>query len=63
MMHWRSVPVGMADSALSLNQTTLDGSLVPAPPQFSKSGLMDYIVELVVSEDDVGQIMCLMTHH
>lgn len=55
MMHARAVPVGMAvDNAISLSQTMLDGSMVSAPPPFSKSGLMDYIIELVVPEDDVN---------
>lgn len=35
-------------------QRTLDGNLVPKPPVFTKGGLMDYILALIVSEDDVS---------
>lgn len=35
------------------SQQTLDGSLVALPPKFTSAGLMDYIIELIVSEDDV----------
>jgi len=39
----------------SLTQSTLDGvvSTQPRVPQFTTAGLLDYIVELVVCEDEV----------
>lgn len=50
----------MHDCAIPLNykstdgaQQTLDGSLAPKVPEFTRSGLMDYIVELIVSKDEV----------
>jgi hypothetical protein len=36
------------------SQRTLDVSLTPRIPQFTKAGLMEYIIELIVSEDDVS---------
>jgi hypothetical protein len=39
---------------LHSRQQTLDGSLVARMPQFTKAGLMEYIIELIVSEDDVS---------
>ncbi|KAF7964781.1 hypothetical protein HWV62_3004, partial [Athelia sp. TMB] len=33
-------------------QQTLDSSLITKPPVFTKEGLTDYIIELIVSEDD-----------
>jgi len=37
-------------------QSTLDAAISrqPKPPIFTTDGLLDYIVELVVSEDEVG---------
>ncbi|KAG1814441.1 uncharacterized protein BJ212DRAFT_1482172 [Suillus subaureus] len=35
-------------------EATLDASLPPKIPVFMKSGLMDYIVELIVAEDEVS---------
>lgn len=50
----------MHDCAIPLNykstdgaQQTLDRSLAPKVPEFTRSGLMDYIVELIVSKDEV----------
>jgi len=50
-MHPRAIPrdYKMADS----EQTTLDNVLTPKVPAFTKSGLLDHIIELVVSEDEV----------
>lgn len=44
LTYWRSV-----------HQGTLDGTITQQPriPPFSTSGFLDYVVELVVSEDDV----------
>ena len=39
------------------HQQTLDASLTPKVPQFTKAGLMDYIVELIVSEDEAFQFV------
>ena len=36
------------------SQWTLNVSLMPHIPQFTKAGLMEYIIELIVSEDDVS---------
>jgi hypothetical protein len=50
----------MHDHAISHNckvdmpQATLDASLTPKIPAFTKAGLMDYIVELIVAEDEVS---------
>jgi len=49
-MHPRAIP---RDYETDSAQATLDGVLVPKVPAFTKSGLMDYIVELIVSEDEV----------
>ncbi|KAG0692109.1 hypothetical protein DFH29DRAFT_883076, partial [Suillus ampliporus] len=37
-----------------VSQASLDGSLIPKLPAFTKSGLMDYTVELIVTEDELG---------
>jgi hypothetical protein len=50
-MHNRAIP---RDCQATDSQATLDGSLTPKIPAFSKSGLMDYIVELIVAEDEVS---------
>lgn len=43
----------------SQRQTTLDGSLTVQPrvPRFSTQGLVDYLVELIVSEDSAFQLV------
>jgi hypothetical protein len=50
----------MHDHATPLNSKSTDevqhtshASLAPKVPEFMKSSLMDYIVELIVSEDEV----------
>ncbi|KAG1797313.1 uncharacterized protein HD556DRAFT_1440870 [Suillus plorans] len=48
-MHNRAIP---RDCKATDSQATLDGSLTPKIPTFMKSGLMDYIVELIVAEDE-----------
>ena len=50
-MHDRAIPPSC--KATKGAQHTLDGSLATKIPKFTKSGLMDYIVELIVSEDEV----------
>jgi len=35
-------------------QSNLDGVLQPHPPTFSTNGLIDYIVQLIVEEDEVS---------
>jgi hypothetical protein len=50
-MHDRAIPLNCKST--DGTQQTLDGSLAPKVPEFTKSGLMDYIVELIVSEDEV----------
>jgi hypothetical protein len=50
-MHDRAIPPNCKSTDGA--QQTLDKSLAPKIPEFTKSGLMDYIVELIVSEDEV----------
>jgi hypothetical protein len=50
-MHNHAIP---RDCQATNSQATLDGSLTPKIPTFMKSGLMDYIVELIVTEDKVS---------
>lgn len=50
-MHDRAIPPNCKSTIGA--QQTLDDSLAPKVLEFTKSGLMDYIVELVVSEDEV----------
>jgi len=40
----------------SQRQQVLDGLLVPKTPQYMKAGLLEYIIELIVCEDEV----CIM---
>lgn len=47
-MHDRAIPRDCK------SQPTLDASLTPKIPVFTKAGLMDYIVELIVAEDEVS---------
>ncbi|KAG2114291.1 uncharacterized protein F5147DRAFT_770272 [Suillus discolor] len=51
----RAIPASVRNS--SEHQKTLDGSLAPKIPQFTKAGLMDYIVELIVSKDEAIQLI------
>jgi hypothetical protein len=51
IMHERAIPLNVKVS--DGGQRTLDRALVPKPPQFTKAGLVDYIVELIVAEDEV----------
>ena len=44
---------------LNFRQKTLDGVLVSRVPTFTKSGLADYIIELIVSEDEVRHLHVL----
>lgn len=49
--------MGSVDAYLYHSQRTLDASLVALPPVFTKTGLMDYILALIVTEDDVS-LLC-----
>jgi len=49
-LHSRAIPPGQD---LSTTQSTLDRSLVPKAPAFTKEGLLEYIMELIVTEDEV----------
>jgi hypothetical protein len=51
IMHECAIPLNV--KVFNGGQQTLDCALVPKPPQFSKSGLVDYIVELIVAKDEV----------
>jgi hypothetical protein len=41
----------------SCSQQTLDSALVTKPPLFTRAGLLEYIVELVVVEDEAFQLV------
>ena len=45
--------------ALNFRQKTLDGALVSRVPTFTKLGLTDYIIEFIVSEDEVCHLHLL----
>ena len=45
-----------------LGQKTLDWHLVSHVPTFTKSGLTDYIIEMVVSEDEVSHLLLLIQY-
>ncbi|KAG1895696.1 uncharacterized protein F5891DRAFT_1193860 [Suillus fuscotomentosus] len=47
-MHPRAIPPG---EDLAMTQTTLDSSLISKPPVFTKEGLLEYVMELIVTED------------
>jgi hypothetical protein len=51
-MHSRAIPPG-EDDIMTQSQTTLDGKLICKPPAFTKEGLLEYIMELIVTEDDI----------
>ncbi|KAG2029213.1 hypothetical protein BDR03DRAFT_1018731 [Suillus americanus] len=54
-MHPRAIPPG--EEHLTATQTTLDANLVAKPPVFTKEGLLEYIMELVVTEDEAIQLI------
>ncbi|KAG1752300.1 uncharacterized protein EDB91DRAFT_1077735 [Suillus paluster] len=54
-MHSRAIPPG--EDHLTVTQSTLDANLVSKPPMFTKEGLLEYIMELVVTEDEVHQVL------
>ncbi|KAG1816121.1 uncharacterized protein BJ212DRAFT_1481190 [Suillus subaureus] len=54
-MHPQAVPTGEVQS-LS-RQSTLDSSLALKAPMFTKAGLLEYIMELVVTEDEALQLI------
>jgi hypothetical protein len=51
-IHPRAIPASCKTEGDQVQQT-LDGILVPKIPQFTKAGLVDYIIELIVAEDEV----------
>ena len=56
---WEGIHLIILQNAANIDhsvfrQQTLDGNLVPHVPPFTKSGLTDYIVELIVTEDEVS---------
>jgi len=57
MMHERAIPAAVKALPTGGVQQTLDCSLVPKVPQFTQNGLTDYIVELVVAEDEAFQLV------
>jgi hypothetical protein len=54
-MHPHAIPPG--EEHLTATQTTLDANLIAKPPMFTKEGLLKYIMELVVMEDEVRQVL------
>ncbi|KAG2060650.1 hypothetical protein BDR06DRAFT_1002531 [Suillus hirtellus] len=48
MMHPHMIPPG---EDLAMTQTTLDASLISKPLVFTKEGLLEYVMELIVTED------------
>jgi hypothetical protein len=69
LMHERAIPVSSKESGggyrfvhshlittdfFICRQKTLDKNLAPRMPPFTKSGLTEYIIELIVSEDEVS---------
>ncbi|KAG1818653.1 uncharacterized protein BJ212DRAFT_1497582 [Suillus subaureus] len=54
MMHPHAIPPG---KDLAVMQMTLDASLVLRPPAFTKDGLLEYIMELIVTEDEAIQLI------
>ncbi|KAG1773678.1 hypothetical protein EV702DRAFT_1201002 [Suillus placidus] len=54
-MHPRAIPPG--EEHLTATQTTLDANLIAKPPMFTKEGLLEYIMELVVTEDEAIQLI------
>ncbi|KAG2036562.1 hypothetical protein BDR03DRAFT_1011522 [Suillus americanus] len=54
-MHDRAIPPNC--KATNEAQKMLDASFTPGIPEFTKTGLMDYIVELIVSEDKAFQLV------
>jgi hypothetical protein len=65
-MHSRAIPPG-EDDIMTQSQSTLDGKLVCKPPAFTKEGLLEYIMELIVTEDEVRcfyiYIVSIYSHH
>jgi hypothetical protein len=55
-MHEQAIPPDCKDR---VQQQTLDASLMPKIPEFTKSGLMDYTIELIMSEDEVSDFFIL----
>lgn len=53
-MHPRAIPPG---EDLAETQMTLDASLVLRPPAFTKDGLLEYIMELIVTKDEAIQLI------
>jgi hypothetical protein len=53
-MHPRAIP---PSEDLAVTQMTLDASLVSRPPTFTKDGLLEYIMELIVTEDKAIQLI------
>jgi hypothetical protein len=53
-MHPRAIPPG---EDLAVTQTTLDASLVSRPLAFTKDSLLEYIMELIVTEDEAIQLI------
>ncbi|KAG1883996.1 hypothetical protein F4604DRAFT_1677163 [Suillus subluteus] len=55
-MHFHAIPPG-EDVTMTQSQSTLDGKLVCKPPAFTKEGLLEYIMELIVMEDEAIQLI------
>jgi hypothetical protein len=65
-MHSHVIPPG-EDDIMTQSQSTLNGKFVCKPPTFTKEGLLEYIMELIVMEDEVHYfniyIVSIYLHH
>ncbi|KAG2069785.1 hypothetical protein BDR04DRAFT_1156286 [Suillus decipiens] len=59
-MHSHAIPPG-EDVTMMQSQMTLDGKLICKPPAFTKEGLLEYIMELIVTEDK-ATLLCKICH-
>ncbi|KAG2737535.1 hypothetical protein P692DRAFT_20823711 [Suillus brevipes Sb2] len=55
-MHHRAIPP-REDDIMTQSQSTLDSKLVCKPPAFTKEGLLEYIMELIMTEDEAIQLI------
>lgn len=56
-MHSRAIPPG---EDLTATQQTLDCNLVSKPAVFMKEGLLEYMMELIMTEDEVHFLILLL---
>jgi hypothetical protein len=58
-MHSRAIPLSAQDSTDGLKQGTLDSMVTREArmPNFTTKGLLDFVIELVVSEDNAFRLI------